>query len=136
MRVDSKFPSAPLASAGPQRTAAGQRFSLDGTGRSPGASAASASIPLAGLDALLALQGEGEPGERRRRTVRRGHDLLDALDKLKAALLSGRVGATQLRNLAGQLGAQRAGSGDPGLDDILAHIELRARVELAKLGHA
>ena len=29
---------------------------------------------------------------------------------------------------------RRAATGDPGLDEVLAHIELRAEVELAKLG--
>jgi hypothetical protein len=88
------------------------------------------------LDALLAVQGEGDPAERRRRSLKRGHDLLDALDQLKAALLSGRIGSAQLQRLTHQLAAQRDSSGDAKLDEVLAHIELRAQVELAKLGRA
>ena len=34
-------------------------------------------------------KGKSDPAERRRRSLKRGHDLLDSLDKLKAALLSG-----------------------------------------------
>jgi Class II flagellar assembly regulator len=134
MRVDSRSPAPSPASAAPQRGAAA-RFSL-GQAPSTGASGkAAAAAPLATLDALLAVQGEGDPAERRRRSLRRGQDLLESLDRLKAALLAGRLGAGQLQALAGQLG--RAGSsGDPGLDDVVAQIELRAQVELAKLRRA
>jgi hypothetical protein len=136
MRVDAKFSPVPLASTVSRRGAAGQRFSLGGSADAAKASSASSSAPLATLDALLAVQGEGDPAERRRRSVKRGHDLLDALDQLKAAILSGRVGGAQLQHVAAQLSAQRSASGDPKLDDLIAHIELRARVELAKLGRA
>ena len=131
MRVDQR---APLQAAAPlqRRTgAAGGRFAVaDGPARPTGAA------PMAGLatrDALLALQGEESPGERRRRHARRGHDLLDGLDRLKAALLAGRVPADQLARLAGQLAAAEGASGDPRLDDIVGQIALRAAVELAKL---
>jgi Class II flagellar assembly regulator len=86
------------------------------------------------MDALLALQGEGDPGERKRRSVQRGNDLLDALDRLKAALLSGRVSTADLQAIAARLAERRDLSGDPRLDDLLSHIELRAKVEMAKLG--
>jgi hypothetical protein len=110
--------------------------------RSPGepgatkTSGAAASTPLATLDALLALQGERDPAERRRRTVKRGHDLLDGLDRLKAALLSNRVPTADLLRLAAQLAENADLSGDPRLDELVSHIELRAKVELAKLGVA
>ena len=42
------------------------------------------------LDTLLAVQAQEDSGERKRRQARRGQDLLDGLDRLKAALLSGR----------------------------------------------
>jgi Class II flagellar assembly regulator len=137
MRVDSRSPAPSPASAAPPRGAAAARFSL---GQAPAAGAAgkaAAAAPLVTLDALLAVQGEGDPPERRRRSLRRGQDLLESLDRLKAALLAGRLGAGQLQALAGQLGRAGAGSsGDPGLDDVVAQIELRAQVELAKLRRA
>jgi hypothetical protein len=135
MRVDAKFSAVPSPSAGTRRVAAGQRFSLGGSADAPKASATAAGAPLATLDALLAVQGEGDPTERRRRSVKRGHDLLDALDRLKAAILSGRIGAAELQQVAAGVVAGAA-SGDPKLDDLIAHIELRAQVELAKLGRA
>ncbi|HYF54146.1 MAG TPA: flagellar assembly protein FliX [Salinarimonas sp.] len=134
MRIDPKAYAAPLASASPQRRAAGpERFApATGSGAAK-TSGPAASSPMATMDAILALQGEGDPGERRRRSLRRGHDLLDALDRLKAGLLAGRVSLDELKGLVARLAERPETSGDPGLDDVLAHIELRARVELAKL---
>jgi hypothetical protein len=112
---------------------AGQRFTLGDNGPS-NASATGASAPLASVDALLILQGEEDPGERKRRSVKRGNDLLDALDRLKAAMLSGRVPTADLQAIAARLAERRDLSGDPRLDDLISHIELRAKVEMAKLG--
>ena len=135
MRVDSKLPTTPTTSAALQRREAiGPRFSLNdptGTGQ---AKAAASTAPLATVDALLALQGEADPGERRRRAAKRGNDLLDSLDRLKAALLSGRVATATLTQLAGQVAQAHEASGDRQLDELIGHIELRAQVELAKLG--
>jgi hypothetical protein len=65
--------------------------------------------------------------------VQRGHDLLDGLDRLKAALIGGRVATRDLQVIAGRLAERMAESGDPRLDGLVAEIELRAAVELAKL---
>jgi hypothetical protein len=83
---------------------------------------------------LLAVQEQGDQQERRRKQARRGHDLLDGLDRLKAALLAGRVLPSELERLRATLTQQREATDDPRLDEVLAHIELRAAVELAKLG--
>ena len=53
------------------------------------AAATSGTRSIGGIDALLALQGVDEPGERRRKAVKRGRSALDALDALKIGLLSG-----------------------------------------------
>jgi hypothetical protein len=136
MRIDQKSPLSSAAStAGPRRAAGGQRFSLAGEGTSS-TSGTSAASPLASLDALLALQGEGDVTERKRRSVKRGNDILDALDRLKAALLSGRVATADLQAIAARLADRKELSGDPRLDELISHIELRAQVELAKLGLA
>lgn len=134
MRVDNKTPIiGTTGSSGLRRAGEGQRFSLGEASRGGATSAAAATSGLASVDALLALQGEGDATERRRRSLKRGHDLLDGLDRLKAALLSGRVPLQQLKTLAARLAERSGSSGDPGLDDLLAQIELRAAVELAKL---
>jgi hypothetical protein len=89
---------------------------------------------IGGIETLLALQGVEEPGERRRKAVKRGRTALDALDALKLGLLSGTLDAgalARLKSIAAGLAEQ---TGDPGLDTVLAEIELRVGVELAKIG--
>lgn len=136
MRVETSFAA---TAAGPapaaRRTDAARAFSLDGVqARAAGTSATAQTGMLAGLDAILTLQGnEDAPQERRRRSVRRGHDLLDGLDRLKAAILGGRVATHELKTIAGRLSERAESSGDPRLDGLVAEIELRAAVELAKL---
>ena len=89
---------------------------------------------MGGIDALLALQGVEEPGERRRKAVKRGRTALDALDALKLGLLSGTFDTGALARLKSVTAALGEPSGDPTLDAVLAEIELRAQVELAKIG--
>jgi hypothetical protein len=136
MRIDPKPPTALGAGALQRRPAAGRGFILGGESAVAKTSRTGASAPLATVDALLALQGEGDVGERRRRSLKRGHDLLDRLDGLKVALLSGRVATADLQRLTAKLAERRDITDDPRLDDLLSHIELRAKVELAKLGIA
>jgi hypothetical protein len=132
IRID---PRAPVPNAGPAssaRRSGGSAFTL------PPQDAASApragGIGAAGpLDTLLAVQAQEDPQERKRRQARRGHDLLDGLDRLKAALLAGRVLLSELERLRTMLALRREATDDPRLDEVIAHIELRAAVELAKL---
>lgn len=133
MRIDARFiataaPAAPLA-----RPTGGGRFSVGAPGGRD-AARSTAAAPLATLDAILMLQQEDDPRERRRRQARRGSDLLDGLDRLKAALLTGAVPLRDLEALANRLGTGSAATGDPVLDEVVAGIELRVKVELAKLG--
>jgi hypothetical protein len=81
----------------------------------------------------MALQGVEEPGERRRRAVARGRTALDALDALKIGLLSGEFDAATVARLKAAVAGLKDGSGDPLLDGVLAEIELRVEVELAKM---
>jgi Class II flagellar assembly regulator len=133
MRVDPRLSSATLSPAAAPRAAAGARFAVGQGGTLRSTTAAGATVPLGSLGALLAVQGE-DPSERRRRSLRRGHDLLEGLDRLKASLLAGRIDRADLTVLAAQVAGSREATGDPQLDDLLGHIELRVQVELAKLG--
>lgn len=132
IRIDPRAPVANAGPAGPARRS-GAAFELPkkDAGASARASSAHAAVPL---DTLLAVQAQEDPAERKKRQARRGHDLLDGLDRLKAALLSGRVQIAELERLKGMVSARRESTDDPRLDEVLAHIELRAAVELAKLG--
>lgn len=87
----------------------------------------------AGIDAILALQAVGGPLTGKKKALRRGASLLDMLDEIKTDLLIGRIRAERLDQLAAMLSEVRERS-LPGLDALLDDIELRVRVELAKLG--
>jgi hypothetical protein len=133
IRIDQRAPVSNVGQANAARRTSGAAFALPSK---PSSSATqTASLASAGpLDTLLAVQAYEEPQERKKRQAKRGHDLLDGLDRLKAALLSGRVQVSELETIRANLALRRETTDDPRLDDVLAHIELRAAVELAKLG--
>jgi hypothetical protein len=84
------------------------------------------------LDALIALQGVEDATERRKRAVKRGRNALDVLDQLKISMLDGALDSSTLGRLKAAAEGLKQGSGDAGLDAVLAEIELRVEVELAK----
>ena len=88
----------------------------------------------ANIDALLAMQGIEDPVEKRKRSVQRGKGALDVLDDLKIGLLSGNFDASTVSRLRDAAANLKSSSGDPGLDAVLAEIELRVEVEIAKAG--
>lgn len=98
--------------------------------------ATSALGSLAGLDALMALQQFEEVGERRKRATRRANGLLETLDGLRVALLSGAPSTVTATNLAALLNEHRDTVDDARLEVLLDEIDLRAQVELAKLEQA
>lgn len=129
-------PTAPSTSQSQRPTRATGGFSLppaSGAAAPPSAGATSSMSGVAGMSALMALQGVEDPTERRRRAVRRGNGLLDRLEDLKMALLSGQDGSVALSRLAQDLREERPETdSDPGLKAVLDQIELRAAVEMAK----
>ena len=139
MRIDQSLTHAAgnaVAARAPAGTAGRPAFRLGATDRAENSASARSAAPLATLDAILMLQGEEDRGERRRRSARRGQDILDALDRLRAGLLSGQIDVAALSRLSDRLAGAAGSSGDPGLDATVAAIELRAKVELAKLGRS
>ena len=86
-----------------------------------------------GVEALLALQDVGGPTERKRRAVSRASRMLDALDDIKAGLLTGELSSGDLDRLRRAVRDERAHTDDPNLEAVLDEIELRAAVEVAKL---
>jgi hypothetical protein len=133
MRVYATGTAAAAAPTPGSRRAQSGTFALTENDSPRAARQAAAPRAVATLDALMALQGFDDPSERRRRAIKRGRTLLDALDDLKLGVLAGSLDAPalgRLRELAEGLGEQ---TGDPRLDAIMAEIDLRAAVELAKL---
>lgn len=89
--------------------------------------------PVAATGGLLALQEVGDGRTARRKAVRRASDLLDMLEAIRLDLLDGSVGEERLSALLKLVSGQREAITDPRLAHVLDEIELRARVELAKL---
>jgi hypothetical protein len=129
---------------GPRATGASGTTRKSGGAAAPGfavpTGATSAPASAAGVaatmsvDALVALQGYSDPG-RRGRQAKRGRATLDALESLMRATLSGEAPHAARLTLV-KLQSEIELTGDPGLDSVLAEIDLRAAVELAKLDMA
>ncbi len=104
------------------------------SGETPPSSGTEASGPGT-VDGILAVQeAQGAGGERlRKRTGDYGEDLLDKLEEIRRALLSGVLSKDRLVALAQAVRARRQQSDDPRLNKIIEEIELRAEVEIAKL---
>lgn len=133
MKVNGPSGAAPAGGNRPVRSAGG--FAMPQTAGAAPAAAAQASAPasaVADVSALMALQGVETATERRRRAIRRGGTLLDRLDELKIAMLSGEAGETALERLGRTLREERPDDDDEGLTGLLEQIDLRAAVELAK----
>ncbi|MEA1938794.1 MAG: flagellar assembly protein FliX [Pseudomonadota bacterium] len=89
-------------------------------------------VAVGGSSALLAAQETGDTLEAPKRMIRRGQDLLDKLETLRMALLTGEVTPEMLESLVRLVDQKREAVDNPQLDAMLDEIELRVRVELAK----
>lgn len=110
---------------------------LSGTKEGAGASSTSkvgSTAPLASLDAVLALQEAPDATQGRSKGLKRAEEMLDLLEEVRKGILLGAISMPNLRSLADMARNQRGNTGDKNLDAILADIELRAEVELAKFG--
>ena len=103
MKVSGSGAAGPASGAGRAKGASsGEGFRLPNVAGAAPAAAAGPAGPVAsvsGLSALLALQETGGPLERRRRAVSRAGRILDVLDEVKLALVSGELSLSQLERL-------------------------------------
>jgi len=136
MRIEGPSRAGNAAGRGKAQSASGGKavFNLSGQNSAPAAANVSGAQPTTGIEALLALQSVDDPLQAKRKKIKRGVSILDALEELKLDLLSGEIGEGRLNRLMALIGQARE-NGDPSLDALLEDIELRAKVELAKHGH-
>jgi len=129
-------PGGPQRSGGTGNTGGPSFASLLKGGAEKAPAGVSGAAPMAPLDAMLSIQSVDADGQKknRRRARERGQGLLDKLDDVRLGLLEGRIPAERLHGLAQQLRQERMMVEDPALAEIMAEIELRCEVELAKLG--
>ena len=90
-----------------------------------------AAAVAAPVESLVRIQDVGDRAEGEPR--RRGEDILAKLEELRLGLLEGRISRDRLDGLVRLCEQQRGKVADPRLAEILDEIDLRARVELAKL---
>lgn len=92
------------------------------------------SSAVAAVDALLALQGVSEAQTGRAKALKRAESMLDLLDQIRIGLLEGAIPQSLVSQLVRLVQTRREAFAEPSLQAILEEIELRAQVELAKLG--
>ncbi len=122
-------PTSPARKAGAAAAAPGFAPTVEGPGRATSTTRVSAVTPL---DAILALQADEPPAQRRARQAKRGRDALDALEQLERGLLAGRAPAALRAELESLQFASQP-TGEAGLDEVLNEIDIRLAVEAAKL---
>ncbi|MEM7565764.1 MAG: flagellar assembly protein FliX [Pseudomonadota bacterium] len=134
MYIEAKTIEVKTRRAGPSpaRTASGapQFAALLSERRPVRSGALRGASPVEGLLSLQAGEEAIEPATRER--ARKGLDMLETLDALRADMLSGQAGTKTLDTLAGQLQGLGGRSQDAGLERVMKALELRVRVELAK----
>jgi hypothetical protein len=108
-------------------------FSKEISADTPAVAAQSAG-GIAPLSSLLSLQEVNDPLQERQRAIKHGEDLLEELDELRYGLLIGSYPEEKLNRILAMVKSQQGRLADPRLKEIVGEIELRAAVELAKLG--
>ncbi|MBH68611.1 MAG: hypothetical protein CMM58_09690 [Rhodospirillaceae bacterium] len=91
------------------------------------------SVKVSALDAIVALQETTTDSDQNSRAETRAAEMLDRLDDIRTGLLMGEIPKANLQDLAYTVRQTREKSIDSELNGLLDDIELRARVELAKL---
>ncbi|MDD3445857.1 MAG: flagellar assembly protein FliX [Zavarzinia sp.] len=136
MKIDGSGKIVGPGAPGARRPARGGTggFSLEGTDDAAPAKGPSGAGSVGGVAALFALQEVDADGERKR-AAKRGNDLLDRLEELRMGLLLGHVPRERLQDLLAMVRSRQEQVTDPRLAGVLQDIELRAAVELAKLGY-
>lgn len=126
--------NAPRRKAGAGDSAAGDFASHINGGGKASTSAVSTPAQIGSVEALIALQSNVEQGQNQNAVeVDRAEDLLDQLDRIRVGILTGRMSGDTLNNIVHRLADRRREGVEPRLAALIDEIELRARVELAKL---
>ncbi|MBS0533589.1 MAG: flagellar assembly protein FliX [Proteobacteria bacterium] len=115
-----------------RRAGGGGTFSLSDSETPSGTSSATGLRSIANLDGLLALQGIDDLLERKKRGAAKGRRALDVLDELKLGMIDGSLDTATVARLRVAAEGLTESTGDAGLDGVLAEIDLRVAVELAK----
>ncbi|MEP3245310.1 MAG: flagellar assembly protein FliX [Sneathiella sp.] len=122
--------------SGKSASKSGEKFTVPGeAAETVATSNVASSSPIASIDAIVALQGVDDSVSSNKKALTKGQDLLDRLEEIRHGLLVGSIPVERLKQLKQTLASYDVNSADPRLAEIVQEIEVRAAVELAKLGH-
>ncbi|MCH2630538.1 MAG: flagellar assembly protein FliX [Nisaea sp.] len=93
----------------------------------------SPSVKVATLDAIVPIDSATVEEQHKNLAKGRAVFILDRLEDIRQGLLLGAVSQSGLQELARTIREARGETLDPKMSDILDDIELRAKIELAKL---
>jgi hypothetical protein len=104
-------------------------------GEASDTSQTSVASSISSVDALLMAQGTEDPAQKKaqKRMRARANDLLDGLNDIKVAILTGNVTVGHMVSVADIAATHREKITDPDLSVLLDEIDLRAQIELAKI---
>lgn len=134
MRIDSLSPlmarnllaALPKAGTGFPAAAEEARSAMPHPLATPGA------VPPTSVQALVAIAVANPIAERRRKQARQAERGIDALDRLHKELVAGTPSVARLREIV-EWSQSASTPDDPVLAQLMSDIDLRVRVELAKL---
>jgi hypothetical protein len=89
---------------------------------------------VSSTSSLFFLQEVGDEAKQKKEAVAQGFDAIKYLDDIRAGLLMGTLSKDTIAGLETILERFRKNFSDPKLSEIIDEIELRAKVEIAKLG--
>jgi hypothetical protein len=93
----------------------------------------SPNVKVAALDAIVPIDSAAIEEQHKNLAKGRAVFILDRLEDIRQGLLLGAVSQSGLQELARTIREARGETLDPKMSDILDDIELRAKIELAKL---
>jgi hypothetical protein len=111
----------------------GKTFTTEDVGDAKSTAGLTGGGPIAAVETILALQGIEDTADQRSRGVAQGDELLKLLDEVRDGLLAGGIPRRTLSRMAHAIAKRKENFADEKLQSVLDEIELRARVELAKL---
>jgi len=137
MKITGSGPVRPGSTSRPSKKTGDkdEKFSVETSAEGSAPSSVGGTGPLAAVDSLLALQEVPDATTGRSRGLARAEDMLDNLDEIRLGLLMGAIPQAKLSALMQTVKDNRDQVDDPRMAAVLDEIELRAAVELAKLGH-
>ncbi len=130
MKITTNYTLTRTTAARPARKSESTGFA-DALGDAQGASATTSAESIT---PVAPVQAVDDALSSRKKAVRHGHALLDELDAIRMGLLMGGIPQHRLHALQDMVQQQRGHTDDAKLNHILDDIDLRVRVELAKLG--